>query len=84
MIGITEFSFAAQAKYAIIHCMSTRELIEQELEALPEPLQREVYDFVRFLKLKSDDGSFNGLLLSQSVLAKEWNTPEEDAAWSSL
>ena len=30
------------------------------------------------------DEPFNGLLLSESALAKDWNTPEEDAAWVSL
>ena len=64
--------------------MSTQELISKEIEGLPEPLQREVYDFVRFLREKSEDGSFNGLLLSESVLSKDWNTPEEDAAWANL
>lgn len=64
--------------------MSTRELIDRELEELPEGLQREVYDFVRFLRLKSDPESFNGLLASQSVLARDWNTPEEDSAWENL
>ena len=64
--------------------MSTRELIEQELETLPEALQREVYDFVRFLRTKSDGEAFNGLLASQSVLARDWYTPEEDAAWAIL
>jgi hypothetical protein len=64
--------------------MSTRELIEQELETLPEALQREVYDFVRFLRTKSDGEAFNGLLASQSVLARDWYTPEEDAAWANL
>ena len=59
-------------------------MIEQELSAMPEPLQREVYDFARFLRLKNEDESFNGLLLSESALAKEWDTPEEDAAWASL
>jgi predicted DCC family thiol-disulfide oxidoreductase YuxK len=34
--------------------MSTRELISKEVESLPEPLQQEVYDFVRFLRLKSN------------------------------
>jgi hypothetical protein len=62
--------------------MSTRELIERELDALPEPLQREVYDFARFLRLKGE--TFNGLLASESVLARDWNTPEEDAAWENL
>jgi len=64
--------------------MSTRELIEKEISAMPETLQREVYDFARFLRSKKEDGSFNGLLLSESALARDWNTPEEDAAWASL
>ena len=64
--------------------MSTRDLIQQELDGLPESLQREVYDFARFLKLKSDGESFNGLLASEAVLARDWNTPEEDAAWANL
>ena len=64
--------------------MSTRELIEKEVAGLPEPLQREVYDFARFLRCKREDESFNGLLLSETALAKDWNTPEEDAAWASL
>lgn len=64
--------------------MSTLELIDRELAELPEWWRREVYDFVRFLRLKSEDDSFNGLLLSESALAKEWNTAEEDQAWQSL
>jgi hypothetical protein len=39
---------------------------------------------VRFLRHKKGEDSFNGLLLSESALAKDWNTPEEDAAWASL
>jgi hypothetical protein len=62
--------------------MSTQELISKEVENLPESLQREVYDFVRFLREKSD--RFNGLLLSESALAKDWESPEEDAAWANL
>ena len=64
--------------------MSTRELIAKELDGLPESLQREVYDFARFLRRKAEDEQFNGFLLSESVLAKDWNTPDEDAAWASL
>ena len=63
--------------------MSTQELISKEVENLPEALKQEVYDFVRFLREKSDNG-FDGLLLSQSALAKDWDTPEEDAAWANL
>ena len=64
--------------------MSTRELIEKEVASLPETLQREAYDFARFLRRKKEEESFNGLLLSESALAKDRNTPEEDAAWASL
>ncbi len=34
--------------------MSTQELISKEVEALPEPLQREVYDFALFLRLNAN------------------------------
>ena len=30
------------------------------------------------------DEPFNGAELSESVLGRDWNTPEEDAAWSNL
>lgn len=60
------------------------QLIEKELASLPEPQQREVYDFARFLRAKTQDEPFDGLLASESVLARDWSTPEEDAAWASL
>jgi hypothetical protein len=64
--------------------VSTRQLIEREIADLSEPQQLEVYDFVRFLRHKIKTDSFNGLVLSESALARDWNTPEEDAAWASL
>ncbi len=64
--------------------MSTRELIEKEIATLPESLQRKVYDFAVLLRKKSRDESFNGAELSESVLARDWNSPEEDAAWANL
>ncbi len=63
--------------------MSTSELIQKEVSALPEPLRREVYDFPRFLRQKNHDDSFNGPLLGESALGREWNTPEDDAVWVS-
>ena len=63
--------------------MSTVELIRKEVEGLPEALQLEVYDFARFLREKSAVGS-NGILLSESALRKDWDMPEEDAAWANL
>jgi hypothetical protein len=64
--------------------MSTQELIIKEVENLPEPLQLEVYNFARSLREKASDESFNGLVLSESVLRKDWDMPEEDAAWANL
>ena len=64
--------------------MSTTELIAQEVTALPENLQREVYEFAHALRLQSAEQGFDGLLLSESALARDWNTLEEDAAWASL
>ena len=64
--------------------MSTRELIDKEIAALPENLQRKVYDFAMRLKRNAGDESFNGAELSESVLARDWNSPEEDASWANL
>ena len=64
--------------------MSTRELIDKEIASLPESLQRKVYDFALRLKKRARDESFNGAELSESVLARDWNSPEEDAAWANL
>ena len=32
----------------------------------------------------SDENAFNGGELSESVLGRDWNSPEEDAEWSNL
>jgi hypothetical protein len=64
--------------------VSTRELIEKEIATLPENLQRKVYDFALRLNEGRGDESFNGADLSESVLARDWNSPEEDTAWASL
>jgi hypothetical protein len=61
--------------------MSARELIDQEIAKLQEALQRKVYEFI--VQLRRDEG-FNGAELSESALARDWNSPEEDAAWSNL
>ena len=48
--------------------MSTRELIDTEVASND-----------------SDENSkFNGAELSESVLGRDWNSPEEEAAWSNL
>jgi hypothetical protein len=64
--------------------MSTRQLIDKEVASLPEELQRKVYDFAIRLKRNARDEAFNGAELSKSVFARDWNSPEEEAAWSNL
>ncbi len=63
--------------------MTTQELLIQEIATTPEPILAEVYNYLRYLKAERSDG-FNGLMASHSALAKDWNTPEEDAAWANL
>jgi hypothetical protein len=45
----------------------------------PEPIGKEVnpsgFD---------ENTRFNGAELSESVFGRDWNSPEEDAAWSNL
>ena len=72
-------TFTRKPERAMIRFMSTRELIEKEIAALPEPLQRKVYDFAVLLRKKAREESFNGAELSESVLARDWNSPEQGA-----
>jgi hypothetical protein len=60
----------------------TRTLIE-EIKTAPEAVQREVFDFLVFLKSKQE-GRENLLALAETAWAKDWNTPEEDEAWRDL
>ena len=48
---------------------------------------RKVGELIRLrqkIEKTARDESFNGAELSESVLARDWNSPEEDAAWSNL
>lgn len=59
--------------------MSKRELIARELERLPEQDPGRLPAFLRSL-----NGALIPALAAESALAKDWLTPEEDAAWASL
>ena len=64
----------------------TYALIE-EIKSPPDPVQREVFDFLAFLKaqeMAKKDGHENLLPLAQSAWGSDWDTPEEDAAWRDL
>jgi hypothetical protein len=64
----------------------TTTLIE-EIKAAPEAVQREVFDFLVFLKAKGaarTEGEENLLPLAHTAWAADWETPEEDEAWRDL
>jgi hypothetical protein len=64
--------------------MKTKELIQKEIEVFPEPYLEEILDFIHFLKVKASKNRMETAILSESVLAKEWMSPEEDEAWKNL
>ena len=59
--------------------------ITQRLHELPEEKLAVVYEFVNRL---AEDGemseSFKTMLASEAVLRRDWDRPEEDAAWADL
>jgi hypothetical protein len=70
----------------VVVSVLTATLIE-EIKSAPEPVQREVLDFLAFLKARHasvDQGSDDLLLLAQTAWAVDWETPEEDEAWRDL
>ncbi len=64
--------------------MSTRDQLIHELDAVPEPVIAELLDYLRFIKAKLARERFDTAVASEAVLAREWLTPEEDAAWADL
>ena len=64
-----------------------RELAKESFEAKIRKVG-ELISLSRKVKADSSKDSentrFNGAELSESVLARDWNSPEEDTAWSNL
>ena len=68
--------------------------IEQTLRRLPSDKLVEVYDFIMFLSERLGSQvtlheprelyRIDTMLASEDVLKKDWDTPEEDAAWAHL
>lgn len=61
--------------------MSAKDLIIQEMDQVPEPMLKEVLDFLRFFKAKQLQERLEIPILSESSLEKDWLRPEEDEAW---
>jgi hypothetical protein len=64
--------------------MTIQDLLIQEIAATPAPILAEVYHYLRYLKSERNADRFDGLAASHSSLAKYWDSPAEDAAWSNL
>jgi hypothetical protein len=64
--------------------MPSKQMLQKEIDALPEELADEVYDFVKYLKSKQLKEKMETTLLSESSLRKDWLSAEEDEAWQNL
>jgi hypothetical protein len=65
--------------------------IDERLRRLPPEKLPVVYDFISYLlerdladALLDDPGPRATLFATEAVLRREWDTPEEDAAWAHL
>lgn len=66
--------------------------IEERLEQLSPEQLRVVYDFVSYLvereqirfDVLTESNAFQTMRASEAVLRRDWDTPEEDAAWAHL
>jgi hypothetical protein len=63
--------------------VSKREVIADELRQLPDQDLDKLLAFLRSLKESHAENAVP-TLAAESALAKDWLTPEEDAAWASL
>lgn len=64
--------------------MTTRQLVIKEIKRVPEPILKEVLDFILFLELRAKRGISETAILSESALRKIWLSKEEDEAWKDL
>ncbi len=69
------------ARYLVV---STKKLLIQAIEEVPEPFLMELLDYVQFLQSKIAREKLDVTILSESCLAKDWLKPEEDEAWQGL
>jgi hypothetical protein len=64
--------------------MNAKESLLTEIEAIPESLIPELLNYVQYIKYKHQNEKLETALLSESALAKDWSTPEEDEEWQHL
>jgi hypothetical protein len=64
--------------------MTGHTALMSELDGLPPEYLGEVTDFIAWLKHRKLQKITETMTLSEAVLAKEWDKPEEEKAWASL
>ena len=64
--------------------MINHAVLLKEIESLPAACLDEVIDFVTWIKQRKLSHIPETMLLSDAVLSKDWDTPEEDEAWVNL
>jgi hypothetical protein len=64
--------------------MTGQAVLMKELDGLPPEYLGEVTDFVAWLKHRKLPQKLETMLLSEDILAKDWDTPDEDKAWAGL
>jgi hypothetical protein len=64
--------------------MSIAELVYEQVKALPEPLAREVLDFVGYLRERGEQRAWRDLMNAQAgALAAVWDNAE-DKVWDDV
>jgi len=64
--------------------MLAHAVLLKEIETLPASCIGEVIDFVAWIKQRKVLQIPETMLMSETALSKDWNTPEEDEAWVNL
>jgi hypothetical protein len=65
--------------------MRIKQQLIEEIEQTPDEILSEVLDFLLFIKTKKlQREKLEITLMSESALAKDWLTAEEDEAWKDL
>jgi hypothetical protein len=64
--------------------MNLNKHLFEQIEVIPEETSGELLDFIGFLKLKVIQRKSETAIASESSLAKDWLSPEEDQAWQGL
>ena len=64
--------------------MTLREEAIREIHRAPEEAVAEALDFLRYLASRLRAERFGTAIASEALLARDWDTPEEDEAWSNL